>query len=575
MTLLIIPFVVVVGVSVMLGLQFFNMMLSAFFLLSFTRMLSGVLASESPLPLLNNPLKTAERNWLQIHQHMIIGPLSVSLVGLFLMILGSFFRSNQSILSLMIILFGLSSIVMFIFLKRSYIKVLIAGLRNILTDSSPIHSILFHKKWRETICEKSHNEVIGHLRKALRSSDINISSFVLEQIRVQKIIEMKQDVIDLINTTNDLELFSLAIAVLSSLEPSKKELNNVLDKFRLSKNDKIISAMFIIRFMLSESGVQEEFLKKLAESQDSSSSTYSILPFVMSYLDEKNKKEVLLSLLKLKKNTEMIKIIDQVFLTKNASIYPFVITCLKNPSLRTGITADILLMGSDFVTYIVDHFNQYDSSTKEILLRILGSMPEKKSEEFILSNIKLFNVRLFDQAVKSLHQMKLQCLNSSDRLFFKQALSKESKHIEEIKEIVEFLYTEQDIILAGLLNAEVDLTRDRMFYILTLIYDPDPIMKAKTALTTEDPTLIPLAHELLSQHLDANDQIVCLDTLFPSKYSAKENKLDWKKVCLKMDALSSSFYIPYMTSALIYTLKFHNKDQLIHLLKGLQTYKEL
>lgn len=550
-----------VVVSILLGItfisDFFSSGLIFFGFLTATRVVQTVLRNGflgSSFLLLFQPLKPNERLWAQLQNRFTISPLSVSLIGLILMGVRKFFGINFVALSLCMFGIYFVTILTLTFVKKRYNSVLMNAITQHFfvnadfTDLDAESLEIVNKKLKSPVPEEAiyalqtlENASGSDFRKAIvealdhESDDVKI--YALSKIRQYKLQNAEEKTKEIIKSGKSKAVIPHALLAIACLQ-STSDLS--LIKSYIYDSDRQISASSLIALYLYGN---EEDKKECDERLNSSDGMLKAL--VLKEIDIPKKGDMLILLLKSEDRNIRAEACKAATI-QDERLYPLLIENLLIPHVRPSSIAALISLKTPLFD---DNFStKYSYDIQIERLKIIGFLPDEKSYSLLIDFMFHKDKKLSHEAIRSLNRLSFQARDVDQKKQIQDLIFQEKNQIDLLQKNIP-----NAPLLKELVQREIELTQERLFWLLSFIYPKDMIMKALEGIQTQSPDMVSFSIEILLQTLnskEADELLDCLtfDPYGPLDKAFKENDLIyiWEQ--------HENFVISKILSALIFTI---------------------
>ncbi len=523
---------------------------------------------------------------IQAKVESFIDPIAGGIMGILLIFLTS--TLEIGIVGLSIILIGMTIIWIFLatILKKEYTQYLLKALSkkkldvNLEIDSQSLeivkkglkskfpaeilYSLEILERFDKFIFLNSLEELIKNFTKQNR----DIQEFILQKIEEYK-LNFKKDIEKLINLEQNLEKKAKLIktfAIIAEDEAIKK-----LTKFLNS--DELILQKYAIIGLIQAGGISGILIagKKFNNLENSSDVKDRIIACeILGEIKISNFYQPLINLLKDKNlNVRKSATIASSKL-KNPKLWKYVIKNLNYREL-SQVSSLALLSGGDEVVNELENKFYKKSTSEDVLIKIIkifGKLKSNNSLNLLIKNINYQNENIYFEVVNSLVLANIS-LNEDKKILIKNKIKDEIANTTYLMQSIIDLKGNDNLISA--LNYQLIKNKNRLFNLLSLLYDKDAITKVKLNLEQKDKKKQAYAFELLDnivekeiknsifillEDLDLNKKLNFLKSKFPQEsLSVNERLLDMSK--------HDIFISNWVKTTLIYTMG-QSKNKIFH-----------
>lgn len=231
--------------------------------------------------------------------------------------------------------------------------------------------------------------------------------------------------------------------------------------------------------------------------------------------------ENLVKLLQDENSDVRIAAIDASKKIQSESFVPYLIESLSDKKTVSHARNALANYGKRIIDLLADTMSDESQNiyTRSAIARVLGKIPEKMAVKYLISNLGNDSPSLRYNIIKSLNKLH----NRNPELDI-ETESVKSLLLEEVKLYYELLGTfmendkfgkknQTDGLLFSTLKSRMEYSFERIFRILSLLYDSSDIYQAYHAITQGDKTLKANAYELLDNVLDIDIKDVILQII--------------------------------------------------------------
>jgi len=324
-------------------------------------------------------------------------------------------------------------------------------------------------------------------------------SFIYEPIKTYKILshtytesrnEIKDKIINIYTKNNNVKELKI------TLEFEQKNNNSIY----IDKINETIENISKINF----SKIEEK-----SKSQDVAERVEAAL--LLGNSKRYNAPQILLELLQ----DSNIEVRKQAFKTSyyfnNQTIYQKLIGELQNFSLKNICITSIIAIGEPIITELIKSYNKnyQNIELQVIILQIIGEIESKRSTYFLRTKIESQNSLIRNTAINALINLNYVA-NRSETTLINMALE------EEIEIIVWFIATIQDLnskennALINSLSKELELKKENIFNLISIIYTKETIDIIKKNLISPEGNNKGYALEILDMILNESTKDMLL-----------------------------------------------------------------
>ncbi len=541
--------------------------------------LREVITQESIL-LLFQPLRAAQRGWAQLKNEMLVGPLSMTLIGGILWWISENLGVQISLTAVIVVSLGLFTIAFtFLVIKKGYIKLLNESLtkRGIINPTftklskESLGALTTHLKSAfpeeviftlQTIEGIDGQEFEKRVIEAVEHPLVEVRSFALNKIEEHRIKSAEEKTKNCCLTEKNPQVLGNALRALGSI--AALEQFSWFPSYIESPNIEIASNAFIAAIKYGADAICREATQKLIiKAQSIHEADRLCAAAVLQSIE----REDLLCVLITDSNEEVrIAACKAIRSTKDPSIFSALIDNLALPHVHDAAFYALTQLGSPCIEYCLERFSTFSLSTQLQVIKLLGYMKQEKIVPF-LEGLFTFPKRvLLEEIVLALHKQGYEARDAQIKKL-EDLLERENQGILFLKEIK----NQSAGLLLSFLSREIEITQKCCFYMLSFIYPQSSILKAYHGLEVEDEDMNSNATEILFQTLEKTDVKSLLPQLVYDPY-ALDSFLSTsvpeatEEAIRKILTYSSDCYLPSLLPTAIYTigiLKLHSLKTLV------------
>ena len=587
--ILAIPMLAIIGTSSILVTLSISIGV-AFFLIIIVKLLNEVLDISILTPsfrIIYQSIPNSQRNKVLAFRETIIEPIAMGGAGLFL--LGISFLEGIDIVYYLIIIFGIAWFFLGKILTGQYLESLkkIINNRMVFSDDDLLNS-LDPSMFLERL--KSNNDIeVIYAAKSLEKINYKHLDDVFKDLIFH---DSSQVQIYAYESIARLELhhFSGTFALLLDSKTDDEVISSILQAYGkileadaidiivpyLNSNSSVIKEAAIVSLMkycgidgiLLAGDALNESIK--INSQESNIQVLKTLnhigipgfyDFLRTSLKSKNKNVKNLA----------IEVLGNLQIKR---LLPILISLIQEQEYKARAVQSIIKFGDSISENLMNVYNNSDSlDEKRALIKVLSSMKNKKTDDFLLEHIS--NPLVIDSIIGSMFNANF---HSSDKYLIENILVKNLKIILDILTILKNINKRKYPNTYKVFEEEKITKIENLFFILGFIYPHSMVIQAKTNYKSNSKDKRALAVELLDNMVDSNlrKSIIPIleNTSVANKLAHFEKAYPMKKKnereCFN-NILCSDDYLPIVKISLIYEIGLNKDRQYLKCLENISS----
>lgn len=534
--------------------------------------------------LLYQVFSSKKRVSIQAKTESFIDPIAGGVIGLLLIFLTSTLEFSVVGLSVILILMTLIWVFLAIILKKEYTSYLLKALSkkkldvNLEIDSQSLEivkrglnskypaEVLYSLEILERFDKNIFLTSLQELLKKFSNQNRDIQLFILEKIEEYK-LDFKKEIEELINLEKNLEIRAKLIksfAIIAEDEAIEK-----LSQF-LNSSEFILQKYAIIGLIKAGgiSGILLAGEKFNALVNSTNPKDRVIACEILGEIKVSNFYQPLIKLLEDKDLSVRKSAIIASAKLKSPKLWKYIINNLSDIKLAQTSSLALISAGDEILNELEAEFYR-DAVSEDVLIKIIkicGKLKSKKAINFLMKNINYKNENIYFEVINSLVHIEA-ILSDYDINFIKTKIRDEVAHSTYIMQSI--IDLKESEYLTNSLSYQLIKNRNRIFNLLSLLYDKSAMAKVKLNLEQKNKTKEAYAFELLdnilSKELKSDIFILLEDIDLTKKLNLLKSKFPQKSLNINERLVDISkhdiFISSWVKTTLIYTMGL-SKDKI-------------
>lgn len=486
----------------------------------------GFTLDQSAFSILYQPISDALRSKARAIGEGIIQPAAIGIAGLLLALLSNVLKLGTFQLSFVYLVLAIGWLLLSIVLASTYPKQLVEAIhkrrlnRADLINVEEINAELLFKSLSsphegtiiyslDLLEEINHPRLKSELINLLGHASSNVRVSVLEKIERIKPEQARSSLADRIPQEDVPNIRRTAVQAFSAL--SADDINLILPYLNSNNDADTFGALVGLLKYGGEDGISisKEKLEKLVNHNLSANrllAAQALRRFGAQGFE---------ILLKKLLNDSEVKVQREALLAagvgKQYLLWPKVLEAVKNPSTRAQAGKALEMGGEPSVPFILGAIKQENLSKTSLrkLIQVCGKIGGTDVISMLESHIEHADSELRETVYAALEECGYRADSANGKI--QAQVKREADYVKVLYSALRENESKDEMnLLAEAIRIEIHHVRERLFYLMSFIYDRNALINARRVFLRKDTTRIPYAIETLDTILPREAKLIIL-----------------------------------------------------------------